>query len=287
MRKLSLLLMGVLFFVVQSFAQRTITGRVTDENGNPVPAASVVLKNTRIGTVTSSNGSFSLNNVPANAILVITAIGKADQEVKIGAGNTYAVSLTSVSTEGAEVVVVAYGSAKAKADVAGSFTKIKGDEVHDEPTANVLDALQGKVSGLQIYTSSGEPSTTPSAQINGVGSIQGANTPLYVLDGIQVSAGTLISLNPDDIESVTVLKDPSTTSLYGSKAANGVIYYTTKQGRANNPRISVSAQYGVSNLVKQTKDLFNSFMNTKQLTDFWVAVGYRTQAQVDATLAQY
>lgn len=246
-----------------------------------------MVKGTKTGTITNSNGVFTLN-IPANGkILVISAIGNTQSEVAIGSNANFSIILASTSTELDEVVVIGYGTAKKKDNVAGSLTKLEGDAVHDKPTANLLDAMQGKVSGLQVYSSSGEPSSTPSVRLHGVGSLGASNTPLYVLDGTPVSAGTIVSLNPNDIQSVTVLKDPSTTAIYGSRAASGVILYTTKQGSVNTSKITVSAQYGVSNLISTTKDMFNSFMNTKQLTDFWVAVGYRTQAQVDATLAQY
>ncbi len=287
MRKLTMLLLGVLFMAVHPFAQRTITGKVTDENGNPVAEASILIKGTRVGTISGADGSFSLA-LPANArTLVISSVGKAEKEVAIGSANTYAVALTTASADLSEVVVVGYGTAKKKENVAGSLTRVAGEVVHDKPTANMLDALQGKVGGLQVYSSSGEPSATPSVRLHGVGSLGASNTPLYVLDGVPVGAGSIVSLNPNDIESITVLKDPSTTSIYGARAANGVMLYTTKQGKTNTSRLTVNAQYGVSNLVETTEDMFNSLMNTQQLTDFWIATGYRTQAQVNALLTQY
>jgi len=107
---------------------------------------------------------------------------------------------------------------------------------------------------LQVYNSSGEPSATPSVRLNGVGSLGASSTPLYVMDGIPIDAGTIVSLNPEDFESVTVLKDASSTSIYGSRAANGVIYITSKKGKVNSSKITVQSQYGVSNLVKPTLD---------------------------------
>jgi len=167
------------------------------------------------------------------------------------------------------------------------MTVVSGKTVQNKPTANLFDAMQGKVPGLQVYVSSGEPSTTPSVRINGVGSLSSSSTPLYVMDGIPIDPGTVLSLNPEDFESITVLKDASATSIYGSRAANGVIFFTTKKGSTQKSQITVQTQYGISNLTKNTEDLFNSFMNTKQFTAFQVAVGQRTQAQVDATLATY
>lgn len=288
MRKLVSIVFVLLLTIMQAFAQqKTVTGKVTEEDGTPIPNASVQVKGSSVGTTTNASGSFTLS-LPASAkTLVISAIGKATQEVSIGSTNNFAVKLSSATSELSEVVVVGYGTGKKKSNVAGSLTKLSGEVVENKPTANMLDALQGKVGGLQVYTSSGEPSATPSVRLHGVGSLGASNTPLYVLDGVPVGAGSIVSLNPNDIESITVLKDPSTTAIYGSRAANGVILYTTKKGRASAPTLNVSAQYGVSNLVETTQDMFNTFMNTKQLTDFWVATGYQTQTQVNSLLATY
>lgn len=288
MRKLVSIVFVLLLTIMQAFAQqKTVTGKVTEEDGTPIPNASVQVKGSSVGTTTNASGSFSLS-LPATAkTLVISAIGKATQEVSIGNTTNFAVKLSSATSELSEVVVVGYGTGKKKSNVAGSLTKLSGEVVENKPTANMLDALQGKVGGLQIYTSSGEPSATPSVRLHGVGSLGANNTPLYVLDGVPVGAGSIVSLNPNDIESITVLKDPSTTAIYGSRAANGVILYTTKKGRASAPTLNISAQYGVSNLVETTQDMFNTFMNTKQLTDFWVATGYQTQTQVNSLLTTY
>lgn len=288
MRKLLLSLMAVLLVSVTVMAQtRTISGRVTDSNGEPIPNASVVVKGTSIGTVTLEDGRYSLA-IPNNArTLVVSAIGMAAQEATIGAGNTYNFRLSSESADLDEVIIVGYGSARKRTDVAGAFTKVDGEVVNNKPSANMLDAIQGRVAGLQVYTSSGEPSATPSVRLHGVGSISGGNTPLYVIDGIPVNSGSIVSLNPNDIESVTVLKDPSTTSIYGSRAANGVILYTTKKGKTHTSRLTVNSQYGISNLTKNTIDHFTSFMTTDELLAFWEETGIRTPAQVQSIRSQY
>src|SRR5690606_35301391 len=201
MRKLLLSLMAVLLVSVTVMAQtRTISGRVTDSNGEAIPNASVVVKGTSIGTVTLEDGRYSLA-IPNNArTLVVSAIGMAAQEATIGAGNTYNFRLSSESADLDEVIIVGYGSARKRTDVAGAFTKVDGEVVNNKPSANMLDAIQGRVAGLQVYTSSGEPSATPSVRLHGVGSISGGNTPLYVIDGIPVNSGSIVSLNPNDIE---------------------------------------------------------------------------------------
>lgn len=288
MRRIVFLCTMLLISAASAFSQsRTITGTVTDENGVPVADVSVVVKGTKIGTVTNADGTYSLN-VPSSAkTLVFSSIGRTEKSISIGNQNIHNVTMELASSSLEEVVIVGYGSAKKKENVAGSLTKVSGEVVQDRPAANMLDALQGKVSGLQVYSSTGEPSGTPSVRLHGVGSLGASNTPLYVLDGVPVGSGSIVSLNPDDIASITVLKDPSTAAIYGSRASNGVILYTTKQGKINASRLNVSTQYGVSNLLPSTIETFNKFMNTKQLTDFWLDVGYRTQAQIDNLLATY
>ncbi|RZL19827.1 MAG: SusC/RagA family TonB-linked outer membrane protein [Pedobacter sp.] len=289
MRKIILTLLGGLCLFLSANAQnRTITGKVTAENGTPVSSASVTVSGTTNGTTTNSNGEFSLSIPQGAKSLSVSSVDMTPQTISIGSRSNYAITMiASNSTTLGEVVVLGYGSAKKKENVVGSITKVGGEVVENRPAANLLDALQGRVAGLQIYSSTGEPSSTPSTRIRGVGSIGASNTPLYVLDGVQVGAGSIVSLNPNDIESVTVLKDPSTTAIYGSRAANGVILYTTKKGRSSKPTFTVEAQFSNSSLTNNAEKSLGQFMNTKQLTDFWVATGYRTQAQVDALLKQY
>ncbi|MDZ4807089.1 MAG: SusC/RagA family TonB-linked outer membrane protein [Bacteroidota bacterium] len=287
MRKLFLLLMGVVFFACQALAQRTVTGKVTDEKGAAVPSVSVLVKGTASGTTTKADGTFSLS-VPANAkTLVFSAVDMETVEKAIGTASTFSVTLKQEDKSLQEVVVVGYGSGKKQTDLVGSVDIVNAKRLQDRPSANLLDALQGQVPGLQIFNSSGEPSATPSIRLNGVGSLSAGNTPLFVMDGIPLSSGTFVSMNPEDFETITVLKDASAASIYGSRAANGVILLTSKKGRINANQINVEAQYSNSNLIKNTIDYFNGFMNTSELTKYWVETGYRTQTQIDATLAQY
>ncbi len=284
MKKLFLLLMGVVFFAFQALAQRTVTGKVTDEKGLPIANASVIVKGTTNGVVTKADGTFSIT-FPSGKTLVISSVDMTTVEKSIGNASSLNISMKQEDKSLQEVIVVGYGSGKKQTEMVGSVDIVNAKKIQDRPSANVLDALQGQVSGLQIFSSSGEPSATPSLRLNGVGSLTAGTTPLFVIDGIPLSSGTLVSMNPEDFESVTVLKDASATSIYGSRAANGVIYLTTKKGKANAPQINVEGQYSVSNLTKNTNDFFNRFMNTQQLTGFWKEVGYQTQAQIDATLA--
>jgi len=288
MRKLVTIFLCMVLTALQLNAQnRTITGKVLGDNGSPLSGATILAVGSTAKTLTNESGSFTISVSPTTKTLQVSFIGFDQQSISIGKESNYAVTLKDKSSNLDEVVVVGYGTAKKKSEVAGSVVQISGEKVQDRPAANILDALQGQVPGLQIYNSSGEPSNTPSVRLNGVGSLGASSTPLYILDGAPIDPGTVLSLNPEDFESVAVLRDASATSIYGSRAANGVILFTTKKGKANKSQISLQTQYGFSNLVKPTEDMFNSFMNTKQLTDFWIATGYRTQAQVSSLLNTY
>ena len=289
MRKRLLITMLVLFAALNiAFAQeQVVTGSVTQSSdGTSLPGVTVSVKGTKLAVTTNQSGKFSLK-VPNNkATLVFSFIGMNTQEVSVDGKSVINAQLTSSSLTLDEVIVVGYGSAKRVGTIVGSVTTVKPATLKERPTANVLDALQGKVAGLQVYTSSGEPSQISSVRLHGVGSLGGGSTPLYVLDGVPISSGTMIDVNSNDLESVSILKDASATSIYGSRAANGVIYMTTKKGSLNTAaKITVSAQYGVSSLANT--DFFDKMMNTKQLTDFWVATNYQTQTQVDNLLKKY
>jgi TonB-linked SusC/RagA family outer membrane protein len=265
---------------------RSISGRITDEKNAAIANASVAVKGTNIGTTTNASGEFTLS-LPANAkTLVVSSVNFEGSEVAIGSNSIVNISLKSSDAAMQEVVVIGYGTGRKVGTIVGSVATVNAEKVQDRPAANAFDALQGKVAGLQVYTSSGEPSQLSTLRLHGVGSLGASSIPLYVMDGIPVSPGTIISLNVNDFESISVLKDASATSIYGSRAANGVIYITTKRGSANRPAtITLQTQHARSSLANT--DFFSRFMNAKQLSDFFVASGYRTKAQMDATLTQY
>ena len=164
-----------------------------------------------------------------------------------------------------EVVITGYGSGKKLGSVVGSVTAVGSEKLANAPVANVGDALQGQVAGLQVFTPSGEPSQSVSMRLRGVSSIEGSSAPLFILDGSPISASTFTSLNPNDIENMTVLKDASSTAIYGSRAANGVVILTSKKGkRGEKAKINISAQYGLS---KMTGDNV-TMMNAEQWLNF-------------------
>jgi TonB-linked SusC/RagA family outer membrane protein len=289
MKKISLLLAFLCVTGLQVlFAQtRDITGNVTSaEDGSTVPGASIVIKGTTVGTITDMNGEFRLRVPQSARTLVISFVGMTSAEVDLTTAVNYPVVLKSTQVNVDEVIVVGYGTAKKVGTIVGSITQVTADKLKEKPVANVFDGLQGRVAGLQVYTSNGEPSQLSSVRLHGRGSLGAGSEPLYVLDGGPMNSDAMLSLNSNDFESITILKDASATSIYGSRAANGVIFLTTKRGtRGEKGKVVLNSQYGYSQLANL--DYFNSFMNSKQLTDFWVAVGYRTQAQVDQTLIDY
>lgn len=282
-------LIFTVFLLTCSFAigqVKQISGTVTNkEDGFVMPGVSVSVKGTTIGVNTNVDGKYVIN-ATENQTLAFSFVGMKSQEFPVAGKSTIDVVLENDLMNLDEVVVVGYGTAKKVGTVVGSLTQVSATKITEKPTANVLDALQGKVAGLQVYTSSGEPSQLSSMRLHGVGSLGASSTPLYVLDGTPIDPGTMLTLNSNDFESVTILKDASATSIYGTRAANGVIYITTKHGTIDTKaQIKFNAQYGTSTIANL--DFFNSFMNTKELTDFWLETGYKNQAQIDATLKTY
>ena len=286
-RIINLGLLLLLLLGGQAFGQTIrVTGTVTDaKDGNTLPGVTVAVKGTTQGTVTNIDGRYELNTT-GDATLVFSFIGMKTQEIPVEGRNVINVAMESDIQALSEVVVIGYGTARSVGTVVGSISTVSAAELESKPVANVWDAMQGRVAGLQVFTSSGEPSQISSIRLHGAGSLGSSSAPLYVLDGIPVDAGNVLSLNPNDFESVTVLKDASATSIYGSRAANGVIYITTKRGhRDTKATITVNAQTGTSSFANE--DFFNRFMNTEQLTNFWVETGFQTQEQVDNLLEQY
>lgn len=245
-----MLLPAVMLFAFQvAVAQnRTVTGKVTDsKDGSPVVGASVVVKGSKSGTLTGSDGSFSLSVAAGAKTLVVSSVGYGSAEVTISSSNTANVALQSTSDALADVVVVGYGSRRVK-DVTGSVSRVTEKDFNKGQISSPEQLLQGRTSGVLVTPSTGEPGAAATINIRGTGSISGAQEPLYVVDGVPliqggtlgsasgVEGGTtaknpLIFLNPNDIESITVLKDASAAAIYGSRGANGVILITTKAGR--------------------------------------------------------
>ena len=257
-----------------ALAQSRLTGTITSaEDGQPVVGASVKAKGLNAGAVTNVDGEFTIN-VPVGTELEITYLGMVPKTVK--AANNMRIVLESDSHTLEGVVVTGYGSARKLGTIAGSVSSVSGDALSLRPSASVSDALQGQVAGLQVFTSSGEPSAVSSMTIRGVTSINASTEPLYILDGSEISANTFVSLNPNDIENITVLKDASSTAIYGSRAANGVVIVTSKKGKFGEaPTVLVSAQYSVSEVAHDGTEVmdasqwfkFQEMINPSNLTN--------------------
>ena len=221
----------LLLFTAGAYAQqRTVTGTVTDASNEPLASIRVVVKNTTNGTLTNDEGRFSIS-AQTGDVLVITSMGYEPQELTIGSDSDYSVVMKDKALELDEVVVVGYQTQK-KSDITGSVVEVSSEKLMTQPVNNAFEALQGKAAGVDI-SSSQRPGTIGSVRIRGNRSLTASNSPLFVVDGIPLlSASAIETLNPRDIESVSVLKDASATAIYGSRGANGVIIVTTKQGKS-------------------------------------------------------
>lgn len=293
MKKL-LLTVTCLLSVMLVFAQRVITGKVTDENGNPVANASVTVKETGAGVSTNAAGDFSIPVDSRSKTLVFSYVGKSNEEMVIGNQSVINASLKQEGKALDEVVVVAYGT-QVKKKVTGAIAKVDGADLENKPFTSVDQMLQGKVAGLQSTSPTGQPGGIQQVRIRGIGSITAGAAPLYVVDGIPINSGdvsrlnntsnALAGINPNDIESISVLKDAASASIYGSRAANGVILITTKKGKAGKSKIRVDSEFGFGNTA-YINDLAKP-LNRDQyftLTREGLVNAGATQAQIDATL---
>lgn len=228
--------------------KKTITGTIVDPSGMPVIGANVMVKGTTNGTITDMDGKFSLE-VASGATLMVSYIGFANQEIKVSNQTNLSIALKEDAEALDELVVVGYGTQK-KSDLTGSVSSVKSEVIDKQVVTSVDQALQGRVSGMQITTASGAPGSSMTIRIRGGNSINGGNEPLYVIDGI-IGGGDLSMINPADIQSIEVLKDASSTAIYGSRGANGVVLITTKMGRGQEGiKLDYHGYFGLQKSVK-------------------------------------
>lgn len=253
-----------------SAQNRTVTGVVTSsEDKLPIIQANVVVVgNTNIGVATDFDGKFKIQ-VPASAKqLRFTYIGMKELVLDIQPVMNVVMHPDTDMLDA--VVVIGYGSGQKLGTVTGSVARVSGEKLENKPVANVMDALQGQVSGMNVQTGSGDPNAVASVTIHGNASLGASSSPLYIVDGVQTAAGLVRAMNPNDFASYTVLKDASSTSIYGARAANGVIVITTKKGKKNQDgRIVVNAMYGVSRMMN--KRPMKEMMNAQELVDYQIA----------------
>ncbi|MCH5716400.1 carboxypeptidase-like regulatory domain-containing protein [Niabella hibiscisoli] len=212
--------------LAQDATVRTITGLVTDNTGAPLENVSVVIKGTSAGVVTSATGRFSINANEGD-VLVFSRIGYQEQEITVGAQDTIELVLQAAQGSLTEVIVVGYGVQK-KGSLTGALQTVTGNQLRDITTPSVENMLNGKVSGAFVAPGSGRPGSRGAVVIRGQATLSGTTSPLWVIDGVIVGSGAG-DLNPDDIETMTILKDAASTAIYGSQGANGVVVVTTKK----------------------------------------------------------
>lgn len=278
LNKLSINLLAILaclLSVTHTFAQdKKVSGRVTDENGSPLPGASVSIKNTKTATITDGQGNFVLA-IPATAqTLAISYLGMEEQQVAIGSRTTFDIRLKPTSNTLSDVIVVGYGTAK-KSDLTGAISRIERDDLIKDAPTNVLQALQGKIAGVNVTQNDGAPGAGLSIRVRGSNSFLGGTEPLYVIDGVPFnnsSSGTtpqsigedekqtlnaMAFLNPSDIESIDILKDASATAIYGSRGANGVVLITTRKGKSGKDKVEFNLTVGQAQ-VSRKLDVLNA-----------------------------
>ena len=247
---------------IQSAIQKTISGTITDDDGMPLPGANIVEKGTSNGVQTDFDGNFTINVSDENAVLVVSFVGFLNQEIEVGNQNSVAVQLMSDAESLEEVVVTGYGSQR-KSDVTGAISSIKTEDFNRGVVANPGQLLQGKISGVNVTATSGEPGAAQNIIIRGIGSLRSGTTPLFVVDGFIIDNSSfgvtnpLNFINPQDIASIDVLKDASAAAIYGARAANGVIVITTKKGTMGKTEMNLSVSTAMSN-ISNSVDVFSA-----------------------------
>lgn len=258
-----LLLLAV--FVVCSIgamAQNKVSGTVVDPKGEPVIGASVIIQGTSQGAVTDLDGNFTIPNVPARGTLVVSYIGFKTQNVAVNGRSQINVKLQDDSETLDELVVVGYGQMR-KSDLTGAMSRITSKTIEERPVQNALQAMQGKTPGVDITTNN-RPGELGEVRIRGNRSLLADNTPLYVVDGIPLTSGSMADINPGDIESIEVLKDASATAIYGSRGANGVVLITSKKGQSGRVSINYDGSFAWNTLHSLT-----DYMKAGELMDFY------------------
>lgn len=297
--KKTLLLLCNFLICLSLYAQTPmkVTGVVTAANDGSKVAASITVKGTTTGVTTGASGTYSIDNVPSNAVLVFSSVGYQTLEVPVNGRAVVNAVLQLNEQELEEVIVVAYGTAK-KDTYTGSASAVSKDKLENKPNISFEKALAGQVAGVNVTTSSGQAGSTSSIRIRGIGSINASNEPLYVIDGVPVVSGNagqmsdyttasnniMSTINPSDIESITILKDAAASSLYGSRAANGVVLINTKRGKIGKPVITLKSSVGltpswatdnyeIAGIQEQTNMLYRIFHDVRTSTGQTEAAG--------------
>jgi len=271
--KLSLSLALLLMIISVGLAQeRVVTGTVTDDQGTSMPGVNVLVKGTPQGTVTDAQGVFTIS-APANATLLFSFVGFKTTEMPVGERTKVDVVLESDLTSLDEVVVIGYGTQK-RSDLTGAVGSVNEDKLKERPTSSLNQALSGKIAGVQVNNNSGRPGGRSNVRVRGFSSINSSNNPLYVVDGIQLPQGTkdqfsnpIDYINPNDVVSIEVLKDASSTAIYGARGANGVILITTRRGKSGEGKVTYDVDFSVPTKGPNTREVLNAqqYLETEDL----------------------
>jgi TonB-dependent starch-binding outer membrane protein SusC len=262
--------------------QKSVSGVVSDENGSGLPGVNIQVEGTTVGTITDVDGKYTLNTTGQNPVLVFSFIGYDQQKVPVAGKAVVNVSMAPSVSSLEEVIVIGYGTAK-KSDLTGSIAAVGEDTYKNQPVSRVDDILQGRSAGVNVTTVSGAPGGTTSIRIRGSNSITGSNEPLYVIDGFV--GGNMSNINPTDIESIQILKDASSTAIYGSRGANGVVLITTKKGTKGKPKLTLTSRYYTGTVLKKW-DLLNAGEFAQVCNERADALGYARPFS-DAKVADY
>src|SRR5690606_25783359 len=248
MRVMFTVLMLVLMWQISFAQQRSVSGIVSDADQNPLSAVTVSVKGINRQTRTDASSRFTINVSSSQDIIVASQVGFETVEVVVGTQNSLQITLNPSEENLEEVVVIGYGTVKRK-DLTGAVSSVDAKTISAAPVASALEAIQGRVAGLNISTTEGSPDAELTVRVRGGGSITQDNSPLYIVDGFPVNS--IADIAPQDIETIDILKDASSTAIYGSRGANGVILVTTKGGKAGKTNISLNAFTGVRNLASK------------------------------------
>lgn len=280
MKKMLLLGLVLVFGLSWATAQKIISGKITDEKNNALQGVTISLRNGKAIGTSDAQGNFAVsvpNNTPT---LVLSSIGFNDQEVTTGSGTINAIMIAGKNRSLTEVVVTGYGN-KSKRSYSGSVGTVAIDEIHTQPIASFDQLLQGQATGVSVKTGTGQPGSSADVLIRGRSSITGATDPLYIVDGVEINAADFATLNQGDFESISVLKDAAAASIYGSRAARGVIVITTKKGKVGKVKFNYDFQYGSSDWPSSKLKLMNSAEKLQYELDNGNPNGW-TKADVDS-----
>ena len=263
-----------------------VSGTVLDENGLPLIGAGVLTQDGKRGVITDLDGKYTISILESDKVLSYSYLGYATTQVVVDGRKQIDVTLNpDTSNSLNEVVVIGYGTSK-KADLTGSVASVKMGDIEDVPTTSVDQALQGKIAGVDIMSTTGEPGAGTSIRVRGTRSIEASNEPLIVVDGVMDAVEDMNEINPDDIESISILKDASSTAIYGSRGANGVVLITTKKGVTAKPRLTAKVSFGVSQLSRKL-DLMDSAELIRYRNDYTYIDAYINNPAKNPSVAKY